>query len=249
VGTWGDGFANGQTSSVTIDIPTNCAPVAPPPKYFVDYYCNNGVGPVDQVLRIVNVGVNGTPLTSPVGDICANVYVFDNTQEMVSCCSCRITPDEYASASVRTQLTNNTLTGMVPQFGVVKAVTTSATGSCDPTAPLTGADTSLARVFGTHKQVIGGATFVTETEKRWSPLSTEEGGFLPTACLFVRYLGSGKGVCSCTILEQNGLPKPTPGIGPPTNKDQCKNGGWQAFTIPRQFNNQGDCVSFVNTGK
>ena len=38
-------------------------------------------------------------------------------------------------------------------------------------------------------------------------------------------------------------------IGPvrPTNKDQCKNGGWMNFA-PR-FKNQGDCIQFVNTGK
>ena len=41
----------------------------------------------------------------------------------------------------------------------------------------------------------------------------------------------------------------TPGIGPPANKDQCKKGGWKTFTIPRKFKNQGDCASFVNTGK
>jgi YVTN family beta-propeller protein len=41
----------------------------------------------------------------------------------------------------------------------------------------------------------------------------------------------------------------TPGIGPPTNKDQCKKGGWEAFTFPEKFKNQGDCVSFVETGK
>src|SRR5262249_16837133 len=41
----------------------------------------------------------------------------------------------------------------------------------------------------------------------------------------------------------------TPGIGAPTTKDQCKKGGWKAFTSPRPFKNQGDCVSFVNTGK
>lgn len=41
----------------------------------------------------------------------------------------------------------------------------------------------------------------------------------------------------------------SPGVGPPTNKSQCKKGGWQVFTIPRKFKNQGDCVSFVNTGK
>ena len=37
--------------------------------------------------------------------------------------------------------------------------------------------------------------------------------------------------------------------GPPTTKDQCKNGGWQRFDTPRTFKNQGDCIQFVNTGK
>ena len=37
--------------------------------------------------------------------------------------------------------------------------------------------------------------------------------------------------------------------GPPTNKDQCKNGGWQLFNSPRMFKNQGDCIQYVNTGK
>jgi hypothetical protein len=31
----------------------------------------------------------------------------------------------------------------------------------------------------------------------------------------------------------------------PTSKDQCKNGGWQAYLV---FKNQGDCVSYVATG-
>jgi hypothetical protein len=32
----------------------------------------------------------------------------------------------------------------------------------------------------------------------------------------------------------------------PTSKEQCKNGGWQNFP---QFQNQGECVSFVENGK
>ena len=32
----------------------------------------------------------------------------------------------------------------------------------------------------------------------------------------------------------------------PTSKDQCKDGGWQQYP---QFRNQGDCVSFVETGR
>jgi hypothetical protein len=44
---------------------------------------------------------------------------------------------------------------------------------------------------------------------------------------------------------------PTPTIvliGPPTNKDQCKKGGWALFNNP-VFKNQGDCVSYVSSRK
>jgi hypothetical protein len=36
-----------------------------------------------------------------------------------------------------------------------------------------------------------------------------------------------------------------------TTKDQCKDGGWQNVTRAdgSAFKNQGDCVSYVNTGK
>ncbi|MBI1863001.1 hypothetical protein HYS00_02690 [Candidatus Microgenomates bacterium] len=36
-----------------------------------------------------------------------------------------------------------------------------------------------------------------------------------------------------------------PLIGPPANKDQCKNDGWMSFNNP-SFKNQGQCVSFTN---
>jgi hypothetical protein len=38
-------------------------------------------------------------------------------------------------------------------------------------------------------------------------------------------------------------------VGPPTNKNQCKDGGWMNFNAPRTFKNQGDCIQYVNTGK
>jgi sugar lactone lactonase YvrE len=37
--------------------------------------------------------------------------------------------------------------------------------------------------------------------------------------------------------------------GGPATKDQCKKEGWREFAFPRRFKNQGDCVSFVNTGR
>jgi hypothetical protein len=42
---------------------------------------------------------------------------------------------------------------------------------------------------------------------------------------------------------------PAVSIGPPTNKDQCKNDGWKFFNTPRTFKNQGDCVSYTVNGK
>lgn len=40
-------------------------------------------------------------------------------------------------------------------------------------------------------------------------------------------------------------PTPHPVPSYPTSKEQCKNGGWQAFG----FSNQGQCIRFVETGK
>jgi CSLREA domain-containing protein len=37
--------------------------------------------------------------------------------------------------------------------------------------------------------------------------------------------------------------------GPPRDKEQCKNNGWERFNVPRTFRNQGDCIQFVNTGR
>jgi hypothetical protein len=188
--------------------------------YFVDYYSNN-VNPLaaDQVIRAINTGSFGTPLTSigqgpggvpGTGDICENVYVFDNNQEMIACCACRLTPDELSSAAVGAQLTNHALTGTAPVAGVVKLVftlpqaTNGPTGCRAETAVFAGnlADNSAA-VFGTHLQAEPPASptslFVTETSKLPQALSAAEAAFLPNACSFVRYLGSGTpGTCSCT---------------------------------------------------
>lgn len=36
--------------------------------------------------------------------------------------------------------------------------------------------------------------------------------------------------------------------GPPSNKDQCKDGNWARFNFPRSFANQGDCLRFLIFG-
>ena len=164
--------------------------------YFVDYYSNNNSATYDQAIRIINVGTLGTPLTSPVGDICANVYVFDANQEMLACCAARLTPNELATAFVHSQLTNNTVTTVIPPSGVVKVVLAQPPGSsCTPTTIGATPDAGLGVVFGTHLQREGNNLWVTETQKPASTLSSQEQGFLQLACSFVRYIGSGQGTC------------------------------------------------------
>jgi hypothetical protein len=43
--------------------------------------------------------------------------------------------------------------------------------------------------------------------------------------------------------------EPSALIGPPKDREECKNEGWLNFNFPRTFKNQGDCIQFVNTGK
>jgi hypothetical protein len=48
-----------------------------------------------------------------------------------------------------------------------------------------------------------------------------------------------------TLLQQPSGTGTVTFVAFPTDKGQCKDGGWQAFGV---FKNQGDCVSFVETG-
>jgi hypothetical protein len=48
-----------------------------------------------------------------------------------------------------------------------------------------------------------------------------------------------------TLLQQPSGTGTVTFVAFPTDKGQCKDGGWQAFGV---FKNQGDCVSFVATG-
>jgi hypothetical protein len=36
-------------------------------------------------------------------------------------------------------------------------------------------------------------------------------------------------------------------VGPPVSADECFQGKWQSFTVPRILRNEGDCVSFVRS--
>ena len=164
--------------------------------FALSYFSNAHVtGAPDGVLRVVNDGTLSD--ASPAGDLCASIYVFDSTEELNECCSCRVTPNGILSLSVNTNLTNNTLTGRTPTRGVIKVVSSKLSGStCDARAvvPQTG-----IRGWITHVQKTSNTSYsLTEEELLDSTYGSSESADLAEDCTVLMELGTGAGVCSCT---------------------------------------------------
>ena len=185
--------------------------------YFVTYYSNaNTTGAPDGTLRLINDGDNATiPSGEGVenGTLWAAIYVFDDSQELRSCCACQITSDGLLSESVNKELTANEFTGRGQiARGVIKVISST---SSDPTYPL---QFPGLRGWMTHIQattttfpapgagfpvnaVEKGPFFVTETALSDSNLSWTEQSNLGTLCSYGLTIGSGYGLCPCTVED------------------------------------------------
>jgi hypothetical protein len=167
--------------------------------YFVTYYSNNVSGAPDATLRFINDGsgnlvLDPTPQPIPI-NLWADIYVFDDSQELQACGSCFVSPDGLLSEDVKTELTNNTITGHVPSRGVIKVVT-SANGN-----PTTIGLSSGLRGWATHIQrasATSGAYATTETQLADSNLTSTEEDLLENLCAYAQVLGSGQGTITCT---------------------------------------------------
>lgn len=166
--------------------------------YFVTYYSTNYYYDApDATLRIINDGQTSTSQTEgvPNGNLYASIYVFDDDQELVECCSCYVSADGLLQESAENELLNNSLTGKFYATGVIK-VLSSKIG--DPT------NNSLAPgLHGTmtHIQNLSGSYAVTEAPLADSNLVSAEQSALQQSCSFAITLGSGQGTCSCTPEE------------------------------------------------
>ena len=184
----------------------------------IRYAANLTLG--DSVINITNTGANGASLNGPgfggaVGNICVNVYAFSPDEQLISCCSCLITPNGLASLSVVNDLISNTLTGVRPNSAVIKLVNTLAGGSgasagasCTNSAALAGAAGAggpfaivpgmLAWGTTIHAAPVGLA--VTETAFSNATLSEQERASITNRCINIIGNGSTFGQCrSCRV--------------------------------------------------
>jgi hypothetical protein len=169
----------------------------------VNYFANNGVaGAPDATVRIDNPGSDAATESGINGEgisnLCAMIYVFDNDQQLSECCGCLLTPDGLRTLSVGKNLTNNPLTGVISNNGVIKIVSAAVNDSpCDPTEDVYPAPT--VRAWASHIQnKVGAAYPITETAFTDATLSEQELDFnLEEQCSFAQRLGSGHAICSC----------------------------------------------------
>lgn len=181
--------------NVTLDTP-----------YQVRYASNLNIG--DSVINITNSGARGAGLAagtsaSTTGALCVNVYAFSPDEQMISCCSCPVTPNGLVSLSARADLISNTLTPAVPTSIVVKLLaSTPVGGSCTGAAASPGALSSGLVAWGTtlHATPTAGSFAVTETPFSPATLSAGELTRLTALCTFINANGSGFGICrSCRL--------------------------------------------------
>lgn len=180
-----------------------CAAVAfgqdlgPADSFQVRYASNLNIG--DSVINITNAGTTNTA-GGALTNICANVYTFSPDEQLISCCSCVVTPNALVSLSANSDLVSNTLTPAHPTSIVVKVVATAGTACNAANVPTANLAAGL-RAWGTtlHAAPTSPVTYqVTETAFSPAGLSAAELARITSFCGFIQANGSGFGICkSC----------------------------------------------------
>ena len=177
---------------------------APADAFQVRYASNLNVG--DSVINITNSGTQnaGGALTN----ICANVYAFSPDEQLISCCSCTVTPNALVSLSAMQDLISNTLTPARPNSIVVKLIATYNTATCNASnVPVANLAAGMV-AWGTtlHATPVAGTYAVTETAFAEKGLSAGELLRVTSFCGFIQANGSGFGICrSCRLGGQGAV--------------------------------------------
>ncbi len=167
----------------------------------------------ESYINITNTGAYGAPLLGPgfgaaAGNICVNVYAFDPGEELISCCSCLVTPNQTVNLGVNRDLLAKTLTGVVPTSVTVSLLTTLAGGdgtgsSCTNSAATvttaTLAPGSMAAWSTTiHAMPSDGGPIYSTTETAFTPstLGSGEMASIGGRCAAILGNGSGFGICN-----------------------------------------------------
>jgi hypothetical protein len=176
-------------------------PGSPSDAFQVRYAANLNVG--DSVINITNAGT--TNIGGALANICANVYAFSPDEQLISCCSCTVTPNALVSLSAVNDLISNTLTPARPNSIVVKLIATAGTACNASNVPAANLAAGMA-AWGTTLHASPAGTVTTETAFAEKGLSAAELARVTSFCGFIQANGSGFGICrSCRLGGQGAL--------------------------------------------
>lgn len=178
-------------------------PGSPSDAFLVRYASNLNVG--DSVINITNAGTQNTG--GALTNICANVYAFSPDEQLISCCSCTVTPNALVSLSAVSDLVSNTLTPARPNSIVVKMIASSGTTCNASNVPVANLAAGMI-AWGTtiHATPVAGTFAVTETRFVEKGLSAGELARVTSFCGFIQANGSGFGICrSCRLGGQGAV--------------------------------------------
>lgn len=161
------------------------------PLLLVSYFnrTNAAQSGYDGTVRLANPGF-------PPDDLCAMVYVFDQSKELTECCGCKISDSGLLSLSLIKDLTSNPLTSNQPAAGTIEILPSDPgeAGQCNAGSLI---PNGLIAGWQTNIQSSVSGFEITEMPNAISPLSDVEAEVLAINCGVVQQLGGGAGICSC----------------------------------------------------
>ena len=200
-------------------------PITADSPFQVNYAANLQIG--ESFINVVNTGANGAatlgPGFGPVGNICVNVYAFTPDEQLVSCCSCLVTPNGLVHLGAFASLASNTMTpgaGYLPGFNaangtgglVIKLVSTIAGGAAaggastnctNSAASLTAPTTALATGMVAWRTTVHNAPATPVPGAPGVGYNVTESAFIP-ATLSAGETASISGRCASIIGNASG---------------------------------------------
>ena len=162
-------------------------PVTADSPFQIRYATNLNIG--DSVVNISNSGASG-------GTICANIYTFDPAEEMISCCTCSVTPNALQSLSVIKSLISNPLTPAIPSSVVIKILASSGTCNASVATPIVPGLVAWGTTLHLNTSTATPSYYGTETAFTPASLSAGEFTHITSTCGFIQADGSKFGICA-----------------------------------------------------
>ncbi len=181
-----------------------------------------------RIVRTVLFRTSGTAIPANAG----NGFLFDNlTMESAS------TPaadTEAPDVEITAPADGAVLTGTVDVHGTVT--------DANPWRYYTVVRDSSNAVVAGPGTVNDSNSFTDQSLFMWDTTAVPDGTYTIRLEARDQFDNKDAGSVDVITVEVNNI------IGPPTDKNECKNGGWMTFNSPT-FKNQGQCVSYVQSNE